>query len=428
MPGPISPLESLWRQHRVRLRAALLGRLRDLDRVEEALSAALLAAQTHWGAAPCFTRDGDTCPGGTRVPHDPAAWLYQVALRKAWDQSARERTRADNLPGLLLAAEAGREADESSLPENRLGLFFHCAHPALSEKARVALILRACCDVSVERIARSFFEDPATTAQRIVRGKQKLKAVGAAVTPEAMGSLTARLQTVLDVIEIIYDQSYRDIAGDNETAALGQDALVLAASLVELMPAAAEAHGLLAMLCFCESRRPARIDANGCLIPLDRQDPDLWNWETFHRGAQALEAASRLQAPGPLQVRAMIHALAARKVRTGEDLTRQILDLHDQLAHYASGPAVWLARLCALADVVGASPALAAMDELDWPEAVRSSLSYCVTRAELLWRSGRADEAAQVCLAALAAGPGEAERRFLVARLDQIRSGPPHAA
>lgn len=406
-------LETLWRHHRVRLRAALLRRLRDLDTVDEALSAAFLAAQVHWGGS----------EANSEPPKDPAAWLYRVALRKALDQRARAQTRHQAQDRLAVESSLSDELadDPAIVPENRLGLFFHCAHPALSEPARVALILRSCCDVNVERIAQSFFEAPATTAQRIVRAKAKLKAIGAAVEPESMGPLEDRLQTVLDVIEIIYDQSYRDIDGGVETAALAKDALQLSECLAQLLPLEPEVHGLLAILCLCESRRPSRLSAEGVLIPLSEQNYKLWDLGLLSRAAQTLETAARLARPGPLQIRALVHALAAKAVRTGTDQSRSILALYDQLCGMISGTAVYLARLSVLAEVEGAETALTAMDETDWPDSVRNSLSYWVTRADLLRRTARWQEAELAYTQALAANPGRAEARFLQERIGLLK-------
>lgn len=395
MPGP-SRLEDAWRRDGGRLVAALARRFRDLDLAEECLAEAAARAQAHW----------------TQPPDNPSGWLYRAALRIGIDR-LRAKARRPAAEIEALADEVAAATPET--PDDRLALYFLCCHPAIGADAQIALMLRLLAGLSVEDIARAFLAEPAAILQRITRAKKKLAAAKAPFDPPAPQNWPERLPRVLTALSIIYERSYADIGGGVEPEALAREAMALSQSLAELTDDP-EAHGLAATIRFCESRRPARLDEDGAMTPLDRQNASLWRMADIEAAATHLEAAARGKAPGPWQIKALIHAAHARRKRDGVVPWQDIVALYAMLLRVEPTPVVALNAAVAragagdVASALGEIEALAAAHGLDGWQPVHAA------RAELLARLGRNAEAGEAFARAALMTPGRSERLYLEAR------------
>ena len=392
-----------------RIRAALAMRFRDLDMAEEAFAFASLKAVETWG------RDGS--------PRDPAAWLYAVARRRAFDIGRRAKVRLSaNLdppppepdPETLLVAAF------EPIPDERLRLIFVCCHPALAPEARIALTLRTLCGLSVERIARAWLSSEVAMQQRLTRAKRKIRDARIRFEipePDAWGE---RLDAVLATLEIAYAQAYEDAAGETEAAELAAETLRLSGLLAELLPDEPEVLGLAALIRLAEARRPARLDAEGAMAPLSQQDIRLWDRRLIGEAAALLRRAADIGRSGPYQLMAAIHATHAARIETGQTAWTQIVALYDALLVVRPSPLAAVNRAVALAEADGADAGLAALAAL--PDAGRLAgwLPYQAARAGLCAKAGRGAEAVQALRSALALEPAPAERRFLERRLAEL--------
>lgn len=396
MPGPTA-LEEAWRRDGGKVLAALARRFRDLDLAEECLAEAAARAQTAWNSA----------------PGNPSGWLYQTALRIGIDQfRQRARRKTEPFGDLDLEAHAG---DGAETPDDRLALYFLCCHPALGQEAQIALMLRLVAGLSVERIATAFLAEPAAILQRITRAKAKIAAAAMPFDPPPRTVWPERMPLLLSALSIIYDQSYADIGGGIETVALAREAAMLAETLATLTDDP-EAHGFAALARFCESRRPARLDASGAMIPLDEQDPKLWRMTDIAEGGACLARAARGRSPGPWQTKALIHAAHARRRAEGATPWRDIVNLYDALMRMEPSPVVAINRASARAAIHGPVAALAEIEGLNADGGVEGWQPFHATRADLLRRAGRAAEASEEYRRAIRLATGTAEKRFLEKR------------
>ncbi len=399
MPGP-APLEAAWRRDGGKLLAALARRFRDIDLAEECLAEAAARAQSAWVEAPA----------------NPSGWLYRTALRIGIDRlRTKTRRRMKNLDDLELEAETSA----AETPDDRLGLYFLCCHPAIGQEAQIALMLRLVAGLSVERIARAFLAEPAAILQRITRAKAKIAAAGVPFDAPPPSEWPARMPSLLAALSIIYDQSYADISGGVEAEALAREAAMLAEALAALSDDA-EAHGLAALIRFCESRRPARLDPAGAMAPLDEQDVGLWRAADIAAGAEHLARAAQRRAPGPWQIKAHIHAAHARRAETGASPWPEITQLYDALMRLDPSPVTALNRALAGAHLQGVEVALREVDALNTSGDLGAFLPYHAARADLLRRSNRREEAYTAYRRALDLGPGAAEALFLERRLREM--------
>lgn len=393
------PLEQVYREHWGRVLAATIGFLGDFDLAEEATQDAFATAAERW------PREG--------VPENPAAWLAATARNRAIDRIRRRQTLAAKTR--LLEAEATATApneepmDPRTIPDERLELVFTCCHPALATEAQVALTLRTLGGLSTPEIARAFLVPEPTMAQRLVRAKKKIKAAGIPFRVPPDHQLPERIAAVAAVVYLIFNQGY----GSPERGELSAEALRLGRALTELMPDEPEPQGLLALMLLHEARRGARF-ADGELVLLADQNSSLWDPAQVAAGKAALERALALRGRGPYVVQAAIAALHAEEPRDWP----QIAALYADLARLTGSPVVELNRAVAVAEADGPAAGLALVDALDLPD----YLYLHSSRAELLRRLDRTEEAAAAYRRALELVEDVAERRHLERRLGELAS------
>ena len=378
--------------------ASLVGFLGDLDLAEEATADAFMTAAERW------PRDG--------MPPNPGGWLTTTAKRRAIDLIRRRRTLTEKTQQLEVPDESIEDdVDEIDNPptviaDERLELIFMCCHPALAIEAQVALTLRALGGLSTEEIARAFLVGEETMKRRLSRAKAKIKATRIPFAVPADHLLPDRLQAVLAVIYLIYNEGYSgrvDLAGE---------AIRLGELLAALMPDEPEAHGLLALMLVGHARRAARFGVGGDLVLLSDQDRSLWDADMIASGRRRLERAIALHGRGPYVVQA---AIASVQIAPRPDWD-ELSELYARLVELTGSPVVKLNHAVAIAHAGDPERALAIVDALDLED-----YPYLhSTRGELLARIGRVDEAKAAFAAALERVSSEPERRFLRRRIEQL--------
>lgn len=351
----------------------------------------------------------------TGVPDQPLAWLTTTARNRAVDVIRRAATEARKLREVA-AMDPDPEpvpVRDSDIPDDRLELMFTCCHPSLNIEAQVALTLRSLAGMSTAEIGRAFLVPERTMAQRIFRAKQKVKhaAIPFRVPPAHL--LPERLPAVLHVLYLLFNVGYGDLTRPRVT----EEAIRLARVLAALMPDEPEAHGLLALMLLQESRRAARTDADGDLVPLEEQDRGRWERAQLAEGEQLLERALRRRRAGPFQIQAAIAAChAAAPVAAATDWA-QIAGLYDELLRLVPTPVAALNRAVAIGMAHGPDAAFPLLDELARDGALDGYHLLPATRADLARRAGRPDQARAAYEQALALAPTEPERRYLRRRL-----------
>lgn len=403
---PISRhIEALYRDESRRVLATLIRLLGDFDLAEEALQDAFTAAVTQWPV------DG--------VPDNPRAWLISAGRFKAIDR-LRRRARFDaSLEELALRFEQATEMPDLdlSVEDDRLRLIFTCCHPALSEQARVALTLREVCDLTTEEIASAFLTPTPTVAQRIVRAKAKIRDAGIPYRVPEKSELAERLDSVLQVIYLVFNEGYFPSSGDAPTRAdLSSEALRLGRLLLSLLPEP-EVAGLLALMLLTEARRAARTDAAGDPVLLDDQDRALWDRALIAEGESLVEQALRSRRFGPYSLQAAIAAVHAEAPRPEDTDWEQIVGLYDVLLRAAPSPVIALNRAVAVAMRDGPEAGLALIDGLLADGGLDGYYLAQAARADLCRRAGRIEEARAAYRAALALCQQGAQRAFLEKRL-----------
>jgi RNA polymerase sigma-70 factor, ECF subfamily len=388
-------LEQAFRDEWGRVVASLVGFLGDIELAEDAAQEAFATAAERW------PRDGE--------PANPTGWLITTARRRAIDRIRRERTLAVKTEQLerQLRNRSEETMDEAAtFPDERLELIFTCCHPALALDAQVGLTLRTLGGLSTEEIARAFLVPFETMSKRLTRAKHKIRDAGIpfAVPPDHL--LPARLDAVLAVIYLIFNEGWGGGRVD-----LSADAIRLGRSLVELMPDEAEAHALLALMLINDARSTARV-RGGELIRLDDQDRALWDRNLIQEGRELLERALTLHGRGAYILQAAIADLHPERPRDWEEIAL----LYERLEQITSSPVVTMNRAIAAAELEGPEAALALLDRLELDD----YRYYHSTRADLLRRLGRDDEARAAYARALELTQPGPEQRFLKSRLAEL--------
>lgn len=402
-------VDAVYRRDSRRVLATLIRLLRDFDLAEEAMHEAFAAALVRW-------------PEGG-VPDNPHAWLVKTARFVAIDR-IRGRARFDeSVAELARIIDAGSQAEceiEHDVADDQLRLVFTCCHPSLPPDSRVALTLREVCGLSTEEIARAFLTNPATVAQRIVRAKAKIQAEGIPYQVPAAAELSDRLDSVLRVIYLVFNEGYSASAGETLTRHdLSGEAVRLGRLLLELLPEP-EVMGLLALMLLHEARRPARTTPSGDMVLLADQDRSLWDRFQMVEASGLVERALRSRRFGPYTLQAAILAVHAEAADAASTDWRQVVGLYDVLLRVDPSPVVELNRAMAVAMRDGPEPALAILDRLHRAGALDDYLFLHSARADLLRRLGRRDAALAAYRTALELARQEPERRFLRSRIDEL--------
>jgi RNA polymerase sigma-70 factor (ECF subfamily) len=395
-------IDEVFRDQWGRVLASLIGFLGDFDLAEEAAAEAFAIAAQHW------PRDG--------VPDNPGAWLVTTARRRAIDRLRRDRVLADKLRLLEAGMRGSERAMDATavphIPDERLELIFMCCHPALPVEAQVALTLRAVGGLTTERIARAFLVPAETMKRRLTRAKSKIKAAGIpfGIPPEQL--LAERLRAVLAVVYLIFNEGYGSSSGAGRAEEdLAGEAIRLGRVLADLMPGEPEVPGLLALMLLHDARRAARFRGDD-LVLLPDQDRSLWDWRQITEARAILRrTGADLGSSGPYGIQA---AIAALQTEDRLDWPR-IAALYRELADLTGSPVVRLNGAVAVAETEGPAAALDIVDGLG----LAGYQYWHSTRAELLRRLGRAEEARAAYREALALARSTPERRFLQRRIQE---------
>ncbi|MBZ0216826.1 MAG: hypothetical protein K8F25_09760 [Fimbriimonadaceae bacterium] len=411
-PAPENPrdlIRCIVRDDWGRLLAALIALLGDFQLAEDSLQDALEAALVHW------KRNG--------TPRVPAAWLMQVARRKAMDRLRREanfRAKQPDYAYLVeLDAAATDEDDMHTIPDERLRLIFTCCHPALDEKTRTALTLRTLGGLTTNEIARAFLDSETAMAQRLVRAKRKIAAARIPYAVPQDDTWNDRLSSVLKVLYLIFNEGYSASQGDSAVRHdLTHEAIRLTRQIDRLKPDEPEIEGLLALVLLHAARSPARRDADGCPVALEDENRDRWNHAMIAEGLELVERALRRKQPEPFQIQAAISAVHAEATAFETTDWRQIVLLYDTLHRMTGDPVVALNRLAALSCAEGPQHALAGL------QALQSRLSdyqpFHALHADLLARTGRVGEAAAAYERAIKMAGNDGDRAWLQGRVAKL--------
>lgn len=395
----------LYREESRRVLATLIRLLGDFDLAEEALHEAFRSAVEQWPQS--------------GVPDNPRAWLVSAGRFKAIDSLRRQRRFQPLDEQVELPDERGIEEGEL-LEDDRLRLIFTCCHPALASDAQVALTLREVCDLSTEEIARAFLSSPSTLAQRIVRAKAKIRDARIPYEVPGRSELPERLEAVLRVVYLVFNEGYFASFGDSLTRSqLSDEAIRLGRLLLELLPEP-EVQGLLALMLLHESRRAARSGADGEVILLEAQDRGLWNRELIAEGEALVLQALHSRRFGPYSLQAAIAAVHAEAASLEQTDWPQIVGLYDELLRLQPSPVIELNRAVALAMRDGEQAGLEAIDRLLATGGLDGYHLAHAARADLLRRLGRSEQAIAAYRQALALAQQGPDRQFLQKRLEEL--------
>ena len=408
----LAAVESAFREERGRILAGLIGISGSFDRAEEALQEAFASALTDWRSK--------------GIPQNPGAWITTVARRKLIDGARRERTRTEKAPEI---AELSPTQTEETLegadpfPDDRLRLIFTCCHPALPVEGRIALTLRAVGGLETGEIARAFLVSEPTLAQRLVRTKRKIEQEKIPYEVPSGAALPERLASVQMVLYLIFNEGYAATEGaDLLRTDLCAEAIRLARLLLLFLPEEAETMGLLALMLLHHSRRRARVNESGELVPLEEQDRAAWDRAEIQEGVGLIEKAIRLGRPGTYQIQGAISALHAEAPSAAQTDWAQISALYGELARLQPTAVVALNRAVAIAMAGDIERGLALIAEIGSSGDLDRYHLYHAARADLSRRLGRDEDAATAYREALALTFNAVERRYLRRRLAEVQS------
>jgi RNA polymerase sigma-70 factor, ECF subfamily len=402
-------VETLYREEWGRIVATLIRLVGDFEVAEEAAQEAFAAAVDQWRIS--------------GVPDFPRAWIIQTARHKAIDRMRRAKRHNQSMESYAALGstmdEPNYDADE--IPDDQLRLIFTCCHPALAAEAQVALTLRTLGGLETDEIARAFLVPPSTMAQRLVRAKRKIRDAGIPYALPTASDMPERLDAVLTVIYLIFNEGYATTRGRLVRTDLCGEAVRLGRTLRTLLTPQppAELNGLVALMLLHDARRDARLDEAGDLIVLEQQDRRLWNQAQIGEALPLVESALQ-SGPGPYAVQAAIAAVHCRATRAEDTDWRQILQLYDVLGSFQPSPIVSLNRAVAVAMVDGPSAALPLIDAIAASGDLAGYHLLHSARADLLRRIGSNEESAKAYLRALDLVTNDSERRFLERRLHEV--------
>jgi len=410
-------IEAIFRRESGRIIASLIRVSRSFDLAEEAMQDAFAAALMHWGAS--------------GVPANPGAWITAAAHRKLIDYARRERTRRNQQDQLRYetkdtASDGVAEPEMTSTYEDdRLRLIFTCCHPALNEEAQIALTLRTLGGLTTTEIARAFLLPESTLAQRLVRAKRKIQQARIPYVVPAADALPARLSTVQAVLYLIFNEGYSASSGDNLIRReLCIEAIRLARTLYELMPAEPENEGLLVLMLLHDSRRDTRVSSKGELVTLEEQDRARWDQGEIEEGLRLIRHALGRHNPGPYQLQAAIAAVHAESATPAQTDWMQIAALYKELMIRQPSATVILNHAVAVAMSESLEKGLSLLDGLGCSGALESYHLYFAARADLLRRLCRNEEALTAYQRALTLTANAVERRYLRRRMKEVET--PH--
>lgn len=406
-PDAAGAVEEVYRSEWGRIVATLIRLVGDFDLAEEVAQEAFSIALEKWRV------EG--------IPEFPRAWIIQTARHKAIDRIRRKTRFEDDLeshPEIELGQSVVPEYDISEIPDDMLRLIFTCCHPSLASEAQIALTLNTLCGLQVEEIARAFLVTQTTMAQRLVRAKRKIRDAKIPYAVPSMKDMPDRLQSVLTVIYLVFNEGYASTRGSLVRTDLCAEAIRLGRLVRQLMSpqTPVEVTALLALMLLQDARRDARTDANGDIITLEEQDRTQWNHEQISEAIPLVEEALRA-GPNPYALQAAIAAVHCQGAKAEETDWRQIAALYQLLEQLQPSPIIALNRAVAVAMAEGPQVGLAMMEGL---EELESYHLLHAARADLLRRMGSRDAAANNYQKALALVTNESERRYLEKRLREV--------
>ncbi|HEX3896633.1 MAG TPA: DUF6596 domain-containing protein [Rudaea sp.] len=401
--------EAIARRSYGKLVAFLAAPLRDVAAAEDALSEAFAAALTDWPVSGC--------------PANPEAWLLTVARRKSIDASRRQRTNDLAIGELRILDDIidSSGAREAEIPDQRLGLMFACAHPAIDASIRAPLMLQTVLGLDAASIASAFLVSSATMGKRLVRAKEKIRGAGISFAIPDRDELAGRLECVLDAIYAAYSEGWNDPVGTEAARRdLAEEAMFLGRIMVELAFDEPEALGLLALMLYTEARRDTRRTSDGDYVPLDEQDASRWDASMIATAEELTKRAGELRAPGRYQLEAALQSAHVHRRMTGQSNWSDIVALYDALLELSDSPVIAINRALAVAEVDGARAALAILPDSALEPRLIEYQPYWAARASLLARTGAIDDARRAYDIAVGLEHDPAVRKFLQRRKDML--------